>query len=157
MGVNGGEGRQGEEKEREGNEWREWKDVIEEDTQAGSLSFGQQLSMKGGFCCILAHIVIIVNVAMLFLSAVLDSHLVLHLCSITVLLSLSPQMVQVEITGLLPNTQYSVEVAGVNAVGTGEFSEESDPITTGGWNHRKWDPYILLQLVPFCEDCEAVM
>ena len=117
--------------------------MIEEDTQAGSLSFGQQLSMKGGFCCILAHMVIVVNVAMLFLSAVLDSYLVLHLCSVTVLLSLSPQMVQVEITGLLPNTQYSVEVAGVNAVGTGEFSDESDPITTGGRSHRKWDPYML--------------
>ena len=62
-------------------------------------------------------------------------------------------MVLVEITGLLPNTQYSLEVAGVNAVGTGEFSDESDPITTGGRSHRKWDPYILLQLVVFCEDC----
>lgn len=126
--------------------------MVEEDTQAGSLYFGQQLCVKGGFCCILAHVVIIVSVAMLrIFSAVLNLHLVLHLCSITVLLSLSPQMVLVEITGLLPNTQYSFEVAGVNAVGTGEFSDESEPITTGGRSHRK------CTLVSFCEDYETVM
>ena len=73
MGVNGGEGRAGSMSEWRGGKarggkgkGREWNDVIEEDTQAGSLSFGQQLRVKGGFCCILAHMVIIVNVAMLF-------------------------------------------------------------------------------------------
>ena len=46
-------------------------------------------------------------------------------------------MVLVQVTGLLPNTQYSFKVAGVNAVGTGQFSEESDPVTTGGRSHRQ--------------------